>query len=213
MEMSVAMAYHTLQELVQAFDKDGNATEIKPQQSKILKDPHYINLMKEIERQRTQQGHFPMHPKMDKLRTIAVQYFARAQMDEEDRVQAGGAPNPHTSTGMIIFCGYRECVEQIVEMLNEEQPMIRAHKFIGQGTDKRGGKGVRQKEQLEVRSPPLSRSTVSCFQQVIEGFKNGKYNALVATSIGEEGLDIGEVDIIVCYDAQKDPLRMVRGGL
>jgi len=150
MEMSVGMAYHTLQELVHGFDKDGKETTIKPQQSRILKDPHYISLMKEIERQRNQQGHFPMHPKMDKLRTTAVQHFARAQMDEEDRVQAGGTPNPHTSTRMIIFCSYRECVEQIVEMLNEEQPLIRAHKFIGQGADKRGGKGVTQKEQLEV---------------------------------------------------------------
>jgi excinuclease UvrABC helicase subunit UvrB len=44
----------------------------------------------------------------------------------------------------------------------------------------------------------------------MQAFKDGKYNAIVATSIGEEGLDIGEVDIIVCYDAQKDPLRMVR---
>ena len=32
---------------------------------------------------------------------------------------------------------------------------------------------------------------------------------LVSTSIGEEGLDIGEVDVIVCYDAQKTPIRMV----
>lgn len=32
---------------------------------------------------------------------------------------------------------------------------------------------------------------------------------LVSTSIGEEGLDIGEVDMIVCYDAQKTPIRMV----
>jgi ATP-dependent DNA helicase MPH1 len=31
----------------------------------------------------------------------------------------------------------------------------------------------------------------------------------VATSVGEEGLDIGEVDLIVCYDAQKTPIRMV----
>ena len=35
------------------------------------------------------------------------------------------------------------------------------------------------------------------------------YNVLVSTSIGEEGLDIGEVDLIVCYDAQKTPIRMV----
>jgi len=155
MEMCIEMAYHTLQELVQSVDKDGKITAIKPQQSKLLKDPHYISVMKEIERQCTQRGHFPMHPKMDRLRTIVVQYFARAQMDEEDRVRAGGAPDSHTSTRMIIFCSYRECVEQIVEMLKEEEPMIRVHKFIGQGTDKRGGKGVKQNEQLEVRFTAL----------------------------------------------------------
>lgn len=45
--------------------------------------------------------------------------------------------------------------------------------------------------------------------QVIKNFKAGKYNVLVSTSIGEEGLDIGEIDMIVCYDAQKTPIRMV----
>ncbi len=44
---------------------------------------------------------------------------------------------------------------------------------------------------------------------MIEDFKKGVYNVLVSTSIGEEGLDIGEVDLIVCYDAQKTPIRMV----
>ena len=33
------------------------------------------------------------------------------------------------------------------------------------------------------------------------GFRSGEFNVLVATSIGEEGLDIGEVDLIICYDA------------
>jgi ATP-dependent DNA helicase MPH1 len=46
--------------------------------------------------------------------------------------------------------------------------------------------------------------------QVIKQFKDGVFNILVATSVGEEGLDIGEVDLIVCYDAQKTPIRMVR---
>ena len=40
-------------------------------------------------------------------------------------------------------------------------------------------------------------------------FKEGRYNILVSTSIGEEGLDIGEVDRIICYDSQKTPIRMV----
>lgn len=33
---------------------------------------------------------------------------------------------------------------------------------------------------------------------------------MVATSIGEEGLDIGSVDKIICYDASKSSVRMVR---
>lgn len=46
--------------------------------------------------------------------------------------------------------------------------------------------------------------------QIINQFKDGVFNIMVATSVGEEGLDIGEVDLIVCYDAQKTPVRMVR---
>jgi len=45
--------------------------------------------------------------------------------------------------------------------------------------------------------------------QVVQKFQRGEFNVLVATCIGEEGLDIGEVDMIICYDAQKTPIRMV----
>jgi ATP-dependent DNA helicase MPH1 len=44
---------------------------------------------------------------------------------------------------------------------------------------------------------------------VLDRFKAGEGNVLVATSIGEEGLDIGEIDMVICYDAQKTPIRMV----
>lgn len=44
---------------------------------------------------------------------------------------------------------------------------------------------------------------------MIRKFKEGIYNVLVSTSIGEEGLDIGEIDRIICYDAQKSSVRMV----
>ena len=33
---------------------------------------------------------------------------------------------------------------------------------------------------------------------------------MVATCVGEEGLDIGEVDLIVCYDVSKSPIRLVQ---
>lgn len=41
-------------------------------------------------------------------------------------------------------------------------------------------------------------------------FREGGYNTLVSTCVGEEGLDIGEVDLIVCFDAQKSPIRLVQ---
>ena len=40
-------------------------------------------------------------------------------------------------------------------------------------------------------------------------FRQGGHNTLVSTCVGEEGLDIGEVDLIVCFDANKSPIRWV----
>lgn len=44
----------------------------------------------------------------------------------------------------------------------------------------------------------------------IQEFKTGGFNTLVSTCIGEEGLDIGEVDLIICFDAQSSPTRMIQ---
>ncbi len=41
-------------------------------------------------------------------------------------------------------------------------------------------------------------------------FKEGEINTLIATCIGEEGLDIGEVDLIVCFDSGHTPIRMIQ---
>jgi superfamily II DNA/RNA helicase len=38
----------------------------------------------------------------------------------------------------------------------------------------------------------------------------GEFNVLVCTCIGEEGLDIGTVDLIVCYDTVQAPTRLVQ---
>ena len=33
---------------------------------------------------------------------------------------------------------------------------------------------------------------------------------MVSTCVGEEGLDIGDVDLIVCFDSHKSPIRLVQ---
>lgn len=45
---------------------------------------------------------------------------------------------------------------------------------------------------------------------MLEKFRAGGYNVLVATCIAEEGLDIGNVDLIICFDMQSSPIRMLQ---
>ncbi|KAK4128232.1 P-loop containing nucleoside triphosphate hydrolase protein [Parathielavia appendiculata] len=98
----------------------------------------------------------------------------------------------HSNTRAIVFSEYRDSAEEIVRLLNS-QPLISATVFVGQADSKRS-EGMKQKQQIET----------------IEKFKSGHFNVLVATSIGEEGLDIGQVDLIVCYDASASPIRMLQ---
>ena len=98
-----------------------------------------------------------------------------------------------SATRVIVFSEYRDSAEEIVRILNKHKPLIKASVFVGQADGKRG-EGMKQAQQI----------------RTIERFKNGEFNVLVATSIGEEGLDIGQVDLIVCYDASASPIRMLQ---
>jgi len=93
------------------------------------------------------------------------------------------------ATRAMVFCTFREVVNEIVALLCAAG--IRATPFVGQASDSKGNRGFTQRVQ----------------EQVIRDFQQGTYQVLVATSIGEEGLDIGEVDLIVCYDAVRDSVR------
>jgi ATP-dependent DNA helicase MPH1 len=50
----------------------------------------------------------------------------------------------------MVFVTFREAVDEIVDFLNQESPLLRVAKFIGQGIDRKGNKGLAQREQLEV---------------------------------------------------------------
>lgn len=51
-----------------------------------------------------------------------------------------------------------------------------------------------------------------CYKfQTVKAFREGTCNTLLSTCIGEEGLDVGEVDLIICFDiANKSPIRMIQ---
>ncbi|MCJ1242990.1 3'-5' DNA helicase [Trapelia coarctata] len=131
---------------------------------------------------------FVGHPKLDYLQSVVLKHFVHAG----DGEGAEGGISP-ANTRIMVFVHYRDSAEEVVRVLKRNSPMIRPHVFVGQANSK-GSDGMDQKTQLEV----------------IQQFKSGVYNTLVATSIGEEGLDIGEVDLIVCYDASASPIRMLQ---
>ncbi|KDP34815.1 hypothetical protein JCGZ_11177 [Jatropha curcas] len=94
---------------------------------------------------------------------------------------------------VIIFSNFRGSVRDIMNALTNIGDIVKATEFIGQSSGK-ALKGQSQKVQ----------------QAVLEKFRAGKYNVIVATSIGEEGLDIMEVDLVICFDANVSPLRMIQ---
>ncbi|RXM93759.1 Fanconi anemia group M protein [Acipenser ruthenus] len=125
------------------------------------------------------------HPKLRKLEEVVVEHF-QSWSQREGQPCAGGA------TRVMIFSSFRESVQEIAEMLSRHQPLIKVMTFMGQSSAGKGVRGFTQKEQLEV----------------VKRFREGGYNTLVSTCVGEEGLDIGELDLIVCFDAQKSPIRL-----
>jgi len=93
---------------------------------------------------------------------------------------------------IIVFTQYRDTVELIVRKL--EQEGSRPVRFIGHATAEDSGRGLSQKEQL----------------QTLEDFKSGKFNILVTTSIGEEGLHVPDVDHVIFYEAVPSEIRTIQ---
>jgi endoribonuclease Dicer len=45
---------------------------------------------------------------------------------------------------------------------------------------------------------------------ILKRFRDGSINALFSTSVAEEGLDVQNCSIVVCYDVPKRPLSVVQ---
>ncbi|PBP28361.1 putative ATP-dependent DNA helicase mph1 [Diplocarpon rosae] len=154
--------------------------------SQVIQSPEFVKMMDRI-RLWLSKDDFVGHPKLTYLCDTVLNHFLDAG---EGRL---GEDAPPSSTRVIVFAEYRDSAEEISRVLNKHGPMVRSSVFVGQADSKRS-EGMSQSKQ----------------QETINAFKAGKFNVLVATSIGEEGLDIGQVDLIVCFDASGSPIRMLQ---
>ncbi|KAI9650125.1 3'-5' DNA helicase [Ciborinia camelliae] len=154
--------------------------------NQIVNSPDFKKMMAQIQIWVNKED-FIGHPKLTHLCNTVLNHFL------DSGAGLMGDNMPPSSTRVIVFAEYRDSAEDIARVLNRHGPMIRASVFVGQSDSKRS-EGMNQEKQLET----------------IRKFKAGGINVIVATSIGEEGLDIGEVDLIVCYDSSSSPIRMLQ---
>ncbi|RDW77086.1 p-loop containing nucleoside triphosphate hydrolase-19 [Coleophoma cylindrospora] len=175
--------YSAVNELRQEVQSKGAGSKYKKQ---VVDSPDFKKMMDHIQHW-VSRDDFVGHPKMTYLCDTILNHFMDAG---EGRL---GADAPPSSTRVIVFAEFRDSAEEIVRVLNRHGPMVRASVFVGQADSKRSA-GMNQDAQ----------------QAAIGKFKLGTFNVIVATSIGEEGLDIGQVDLIVCYDASSSPIRMLQ---
>lgn len=92
---------------------------------------------------------------------------------------------------IIVFASYRDTVNMLAGFLGERG--IDARRFVGQAS-RDSEKGLSQKKQIET----LSR------------FREGEFRVLVATSVGEEGLDVPSTDLVVFYESVPSEIRSIQ---
>lgn len=102
--------------------------------------------------------------------------------------QLKGSPDSR----VIVFTNYRDTAEIVVNALSEV-PGIAPIRFVGQAS-RRKDKGLTQKQQVEV----------------LDKFRAGEYNVLVATSVAEEGLDIPSTDLVLFYEPIPSEIRSIQ---
>jgi Fanconi anemia group M protein len=95
--------------------------------------------------------------------------------------------NEKPDSRIIIFANYREMVRELVKSLAAVEG-AKPGEFMGQR------EGMSQNEQ----------------KQRIEEFKDGVFNVLVTTSIGEEGIDIPEMELAIFYEPVPSEIRSIQ---
>ena len=136
---------------------------------------------------------------------------------------------------IIIFASYRDTVNQIASVLGKIDG-VKPIEFIGQSSRLIKKSKITKKEEnkqhekentgfmsaveipinnQQIQEKPEENSTKKGLTQKeqiqrLEDFKNGVYNVLVCTSIGEEGLHVAGADLAIFYEPVPSEIRSIQ---
>ena len=92
---------------------------------------------------------------------------------------------------IIVFSQYRDSITALNNVINQ-LPNVKSRIFVGQA--KKKGSGLSQKQQLKI----------------LQEFEDNKFNVLIMSSVGEEGLDIPVVDAVIFYEPVPSAIRTIQ---
>lgn len=122
------------------------------------------------------------------LRALSYAKDAQKKGIEHSKIAKLAELIKSTPEKSIVFTSYRDSVEIIHDSLLKLG--ISAGFLIG----KAGETGLKQKEQIDT----------------VQKFRDGTYSVLIATRVGEEGLDISEVNHVIFFDNVPSSIRFIQ---
>ena len=95
---------------------------------------------------------------------------------------------------IMVFTNYRDTASSVLDYLREAgDEIIRPVRFVGQSS-RASDEGLSQRRQAEI----------------LQKFREGAYNVLIATSVGEEGIDIPATDLVLFYEPVPSEIRSIQ---
>jgi Fanconi anemia group M protein len=93
---------------------------------------------------------------------------------------------------IMVFTNYRDTATSLLKFLKDDNA-IRAVRFVGQSS-RENDEGLSQKKQADI----------------LQKFRAGDFNVLIATSVGEEGIDIPATDLVIFYEPVPSEIRSIQ---
>ena len=132
------------------------------------------------------------HPKTKYLVELLNQYYtSQSDRNNTNTIIRKSSDLTRKRPKALVFTHYRDTARKVVEILTENG--IKASRFVGQA-----------KRELDIGMDQDEQSAI------LQSFRDGEFDVLVATSIAEEGLDIPQVDLVVFYEPIPSEIRYIQ---
>ena len=125
---------------------------------------------------------------VDALQKLEVEHPKPAAVKRILQEQIAAKPESR----IMVFTNYRDTATSLLNFLKDD-PLILAVRFVGQSS-RENDQGLSQKKQADI----------------LQKFRAGDYNVLIATSVGEEGIDIPATDLVLFYEPVPSEIRSIQ---